>query len=100
MGSYQWSSSVSDMIMALNWPTLEQRCYNSRLIMFYNLVKTNSSINILPHYSSLTSAYNTRQFHPLMQCHGYLTIQEWNKLPNRAIESDSINEFSNYFANN
>jgi len=36
-GNYHWSSSVSDMIMALNRPTLEQHCYNSRLIMFYRL---------------------------------------------------------------
>ena len=97
------------MIMALNWPTLEQRRYNSRLIMFHKLFRTNSSVNIPPHYSLLASTYNTHQFHPLhftvlwsstlYYQMSFLpkTIREWNKLPQRVIESDSINEFSDYF---
>ena len=108
-GNYHWSSSVSDMIMALNWPTLEQRCYNSRLITFYKLVRTNSFVNMPPHYSLLVSTYNTCQFHPLhltvpWSSTSYYqmsffpkTIRKWNKLPHGVIESDSINEFSDYF---
>ena len=86
-------TSDSDMILALNWSTLEQRCYDSRLTMFYNLVKTNSSINVPLHYSPHTSAYNTCQLHPLHFAVPWLsttyyqmsffpkTIRDWNKLP-------------------
>ena len=58
----------------------------------------------------LASAYNTRQLHllhftvPWSSTTYYQmsffskTIREWNKLPTcRVIESDSINEFSDYF---
>jgi len=77
--------------------------------MFYKLVRANSFINIPPHYSSLASTYNTRQFHPLhfmvpwssttyyQMSFFPKTIRDWNKLPHRVIESDSINEFSDYF---
>ena len=97
---------TNSMILELNWSTLEQCHYYCRLTMFYNLVKTNSSINVPPHYSPFTSNYNTRQFHPLHFAVSWSfttyyqmsffpkTIRDWNKLSHRIIESDCLNEFS------
>jgi len=107
MSDYRLTSSVSDMILALNWSTLEQWLCNSRLTI---LMKTNSSINVPPHYSPLTllktpsnsilfmhfaepcspTTFYQKNFFPK-------TIRGCKNLPHRVIESDSLNEFTDYF---
>ena len=65
MGDYRLTSSVSEMIYVLKWPSLEQRCLYSRLTMFYNLLNRAASIDMPQYYHPLTPTHNTRNYHPL-----------------------------------
>ena len=55
------TSSVTDMLNTLNWPTLQQRRLKTRLITFYKIVH-----HIVPVPSDLLipTDNRTRQFHP------------------------------------
>ena len=100
--AYQHTSSVSDMISPLNWPSLQDRRLNCRLVMlykiYYNLVDIDwkeyltlhssttighSSRFIIPHTSS--SAY-TSSFFPR-------TIRNWNNLPADPAAYPSLDAF-------
>ena len=101
------TSSVTEMISTLKWPSLELRQLQSRLTIFYNLVSKSLSINIPLHYYPSTYTYNTHYYHPLhftvpRALTSYYqmsffpkTIHDWNNLPYQIIESDSINLFLN-----
>ena len=65
MGDYRFTSSVTEMISTLKWPSLELRRLQSRLTIFYNLVSKSLSINIPLHYHPSTYTYNTPYYHPL-----------------------------------
>ena len=54
---YNLTSSVSEMILALKRPSLEQHCLHNRLIMFYNLVNKSVIINMPQHYHPFTCMY-------------------------------------------
>ena len=107
MGDYRFTSSVTEMISTLKWPSLELRRLQSRLTIFYNLVSKSLSINIPLHYHPSTYTYNSRYYHPLhftvpRASTSYYqmsffpkTIHDWNNLPYQIIESDSINLFLN-----
>ena len=60
-------------------------CYNSTLTMFYKL---DSSINLPPYYSPLTSGYNTILFPWSSTTHYRMSFL--NKSPHRIIESDEF----------
>ena len=106
MGDYRLTSSVSEMISTLQWPSLEQRRLHNRLTMFYNFVNKATSIDIPLHYHPYTSTHNTRYYHPLhymipWSSTSYYqmsffpkTIRDWNSLPHQIIESESVNIFS------
>ena len=65
MGDYRLTSSVTEIMSTLKWPSLELRRLQSRLTIFYNLVSKSVSINIPLHYHPFTYTYNTRYYHPL-----------------------------------
>ena len=114
MGDYHLTSSVSEMLSILNWPSLEKRHLYSRLIMFYNFVNKTIYIYFIDnpqHYHHLTSTYNTHyydQLHYVVPWSSTMyyqmsffpkTIRDWNSLYHQIIESDSINSFSNALVN-
>ena len=92
MGDYRFTSSVSEMIYVLKWPSLEQRRLYSRLTMFYNLLNRAASIDMPQYYHLLTPTHNTRNYHPLhykvpqssttyyQMSYFPKTIRDWNKL--------------------
>ena len=90
VGDYQRTSSVSDMIYTLNWPSLQDRRVQSRLVMLYkirfNLVDINWNDYLTTH-SSATRGHSSRFFIPHTSSSAYArsffprTIREWNNLP-------------------
>ena len=90
VGDYQRTSSVSDMISSLNWPSLQDRRLNSRLVMmykiYYNLVDIDWKKHLTLH-SSTTRGHSSRFFIPHTSSSAYTssffprTIRNWNNLP-------------------
>ena len=97
------TSSVSDMLQHLNWPTLQQRRLRTRLIFFYKIVH------------NLVAIYPTDLLHPLdsrtrhSNPHGFQhihtnkdtykfsfyprTIIQWNMLPAHIVSIDKLDAF-------
>ena len=64
IGNYrQTSGTVTNILQQLNWPTLEQRRKESRLINVYKIQHENITIPLLD-YIQCQHASNTRQYHP------------------------------------
>jgi len=110
MSDYNRTSSVSNMLETLNWPTLESRRKISRLQTLYKGIHNLSALSIPPYF--LPTQRLTRHHHPdhfIHPCprtsyyqHSFYprTIVDWNKLPLSVIESEDINIFSNQLLNN
>ena len=60
---YSPYNSVSNMLSNLGWRSLENRCYDARLITFYKIVHVLVAIPI-PSYFEQPKRY-TRHMHPL-----------------------------------
>ena len=90
VGDYQRTSNVSDMISSLNWPSLQDRRLNSRLVMLYNIYYNLVDIDwkkYLTLHSSTTRGHSSRFFIPHTSSSAYTslffprTIRNWNNLP-------------------
>ena len=103
---YRQTSSVSDMMDDLQWPTLLERRKYSRLTIFYKFLHHDPpDISIPEYYLPHSLSHITRLSHhqrlipPLTSCNYYqksffpLTITDWNKLPNEVIECSTQDEF-------
>lgn len=101
---YHNTSSVSDMITDLNWPSLEIRRLRSRLIMFYKIVHHKVAIypenNLLIPSNSRTRHSNTHTFRQIgtnKDCYKFSfyprTVCQWNMLPLIAHQSVSVDTF-------
>ncbi len=99
---YHNTSSVTDMLNTLNWPTLQQRRLKTRLIMFYKIVH---HIVAVPSTLLIPTDIRTRQLHPqtyrhlltVKDCYKYsffpYTITQWNVLPPKVVLSPTLNIF-------
>jgi len=93
MGGYCYTSSVSRMISALQWLSLEQRHLRNRPTMFYNLVPHYQPLitpTITTHFTMIpwsSTSYCQMSFFPK-------TIRDWTNLPHQIIESQSVDIFS------
>ena len=58
-----WSNSVTFMLELLQWPTLSNCRYKSRLHMFYKSVYHLTAVQLPPYF--LRTQQSTRQYHPL-----------------------------------
>ncbi|XP_076472060.1 uncharacterized protein LOC143301566 [Babylonia areolata] len=108
---FRQTSSVDDMLLDLEWPTLQARRRHARLTMFYKV--HNSLVHIdskyLPSVSRLS--HITRKSHPLQynipsnrtqyRQMTFLprTIPEWNNLPTEAATAPSLAPFQARVAN-
>ena len=107
-GRYHNTSSVSEMLQDLNWPSLQQRREMLRLVLFYkihhNLVVFDSSPYITPAlratrnthqqgYQIPTSSteYHRNSFFPR-------TVKVWNSLPPDIISAPSAEAFRQHLA--
>jgi hypothetical protein len=87
---YHNTSSVTDMLQTLTWPTLQQHRLKTKLIMFYKIVH---HIVAVPTTILIPTDPRIRQFHPFTYRHRYAfkdpykysffpnTIIHWNLLP-------------------
>ena len=96
---YQRTSSVTDMLNKLGWPTLQERRAQAKVYMIYSI--KNSLIDIPPSILHVPPHSNTRRGHSQMLFVPYaqtLTYQKsfmpdatrlWNSLPNEVIKCTS-----------
>ena len=100
MGDCRYISSVSSMISALQWPSLEWHLHNR--LTFYNFVNKVTVFDLLPstynipppHYIIRWSSMSHYQmsYFPMAK-----TICDLNNLPHQIIELQSFNTFSGRF---
>ena len=97
------TSSVSNMIHSLNWPSLEIRRTRARLIMFYKIIHQNVAIypvNLLfpadprTRYSSI---YGYKIISTTTDQYKYSffprTVSQWNLLPLNMQQADTVDSF-------
>ena len=109
LSDYSRETSVSLLLLSLNWLTLQQRRLSSRLTIFYKIVNNQLPITFPPYY--IPTQYHTRQYHQEhyivpqsnTNSHKYSfyprTIRDWNNLPVSFIESANIDDFINLLSN-
>ena len=105
LSDYSRETSVTSLLLTLNWPTLQQHRLSSRLILFYKIINNQLPITFPPYY--LPVQYHTRQYHQdhfivpqsNTNSHKYSfyprTIRDWNNLPVSLVEATNVNEFMN-----
>ena len=91
------------MLQLLQWPTLQERCYKSRLSLLYKVQNNLVALQIPPYYRKCRN--ETRLHHqlsfilPYIRTSAYMnsfyprTINEWNALPSHVVRSNSLTEF-------
>ena len=101
---YHNTSSVSNMLEHLNWPTLEHRRNLSRLTMFYkithNLVAINPNLYLSPQTKSTTRHTSPLHFQTFSTRTDYFkfsffpyTVVLWNTLPHSVVSATSLDQF-------
>ena len=102
----QHSDSITAMLDQLHWPTLQNRRTAARLILMFKIMRNLVTVpeRCLPQLSSVSS---TRARHSLKLAHiqttaniyrfSFLpnTIQQWNNLDIKEINSIDLNTFKN-----
>lgn len=96
-------ASVSDMLEALGWRSLEQRRVDSRLCLFYKIVNHMVAVPlpdyIKPNPRTLRDGHSRtfQQFHTGKDFYKYsffpLAVVQWNALPESAVSSPSLDIF-------
>jgi len=103
---YHNTSSVSDMLDTLGWPTLAERRRTNRLTMFY---KISNNLVAIPSSDLIPAPNRTRghskRYQPIrasVNCYANSffprTIPEWNSLPESVVASDTLSQFKNELA--
>ena len=105
LSNYRQQSSATDMLHQLQWPSLQQRQYTSRLSQFHKIVHHHTTTAIyMPSYF-LPTSYPTRQLHmygfiiPSISTTSYQqsffpkTIKQWNSLTNDQVNINSLKLF-------
>jgi hypothetical protein len=93
------TSSVTEMIHSLDWPTLQERRLKTRLHIFYKIINNKIAVpydNILIHSQSRTRSTHSNTIRQI-QCNKdsfkfsffCRTIKDWNKLPEHITNSTS-----------
>ena len=99
---YHNTSSVTDMLQTLTWPSLQQRRLKTKLIMFYKIVH---HIVAIPTTILIPTDPRIRQCHPFTYRHLHAfkdpykysffpnTIIHWNLLPQTIVLCPTVNMF-------
>lgn len=100
---YHNTSSVTDMIQHLQWPTLQLRRIQTRLIVFYKII--HHQIAIYPSNLLIPSDARTRNKHTYHFKHIYTTkdsykysfyprtVVQWNQLTPSAVLCTTVDDF-------
>lgn len=101
MNNYSQTSSVTSMLEILQWTSLEERRARNKAIMMYRIVHGLVAIPTTELHPMMTSARgHTNRFlipyaRTLLYKHSFFpdSIRIWNNLPQRAVDSTSLDEF-------
>lgn len=101
MNNYSQTSSVTSMLEILQWTSLEERRARNKAIMMYRIVHGLVAIPTTELHPTMTSARgHTNRFlipyaRTLLYKHSFFpdSIRIWNNLPQRAVDSTSLDEF-------
>ena len=109
MNEYSRQSSVSNLLLHLNWQLLQVHLRVSRLQMFYKAIHHPMALSVPQRF--LSTSYPTRNYHqyhyiiPSARTSFYQnsfyprTIKEWNLLPINIIETSNLQSFSSNLTN-
>ncbi|XP_072042992.1 uncharacterized protein [Amphiura filiformis] len=104
-GNYSREASVTAMRQDLGIPTLEERCRQARLTMFYKVVNQQIAIPIPNYIQTRTRSPRSSQHQRFMRLgsnsnsdtykHSFFTrtVREWDALPQAIIELPTIEQF-------
>ena len=97
---FSYCSSITNMLINLKWPLLEQRRNFLKLIMFHKILYGLIDISItLTPLSTTTHGHSYRFMTPFARTDTYLnsflpsTINLWNSLSESLVSLDDINKF-------
>ena len=100
---YHNTSSVSDMLQNLNWPTLQTRRLQTRLVLFYKIIHHHVAVNtenILIPVDPRTRHNNPHSFKTIRSNKDAykfsffpLTVIHWNMLPTPVTAADTVEGF-------
>ena len=102
---YRRTSSVSDMLLTLGWPTLQHRRRNARLTNFYKFHHGSIAIDTKHRPVFQPTTRRTRRAHPLMypvpSCRTDYrkfsfsphTIRDWNDLSEAVASAPTVESF-------
>ena len=102
--------SITDILRALNWPTLQKRRQQARLVLLFKILKdflTVPSSN-LPTKSSVLRTRYTHNFkltpyQPNIDLYKFSflprTVPEWNRLDDEVIQSNCVETFKQKLVN-
>lgn len=101
-GVYSYRESVTSMLDQLQWPPLQQRRTNKRLVTFYKATNNLSPVTIPEYVTTSTGRTRTHdlayiQLHTSYEQYknSFLprTIRDWNALPPDLVQTTSVDEF-------
>ena len=102
VSDYDYSSSISNILNQLDWPSLAIRRQVSRLVMFYKIVHQYVALelpNKIVLFNTITRGHNMKYRTPFYRVDVYknsfypVTIRLWNTLPKDIIYSNSLRQF-------
>jgi hypothetical protein len=102
-GRYHNTSSVTDMLQQLQWPSLEDRRRSARLAMLYKISNGLACVrcpDLQPMHASYTRSHHPRQFQRITCRTDYRkysffprTISDWNSLPTDTVLAPTLSAF-------
>ena len=99
---------MTNILTTLNWPSLESRRTNNRLVLFYkivnNIVAMDMNIYLQP-YTRQSRHYHSQAFHLVQSTNDTYkysffpnTVYLWNTLPQNVVSADSVSGFKSALA--
>jgi len=107
---YSRYQSVTSILEQLDWPTLQERRDQMKMIMMYKIVHglvfIQHNLPLTPsNLNNISRGHSNRFIQPSTRVDSYKhsffpsTIRMWNRLPNYVILSDTLSQFKNNLCN-
>jgi hypothetical protein len=100
--------SMTNILTALNWPSLESRRTNSRLVLFYKIANNLVAMDMnqyLQLHTRQSRHYHNQAYHLVQSTNDTYkysffprTVYLWNTLPQNVVSADSVSGFKSALA--